>query len=120
VITTKIKAILKNNNIEHKTETTAYLNTDGDTLYYVESDSEKTVVEVDFINKILRRDNKKLFLEYRFDLDKETESIIVDKELDQTLTILIKTNKFEITEKDIIIEYEIEGDNFIYSLRKED
>ncbi len=64
-----------------------------DVIKYVEN--KETIVEYNYRNNILYRENKDLIMKYRFDKEKHTLGEIRVKELEKDLKIKIKTNKIE-------------------------
>lgn len=80
-------------------------------IYYNESKSLLTEVKLNLKDKILIRDNKDYYLEYRFIENKETENKIKLKDLNQSLMIKIKTEIFEVSDNSVKIDYEVLDSN---------
>jgi len=74
-------------------------------IYYNESGNLITNMIIDLNNKILTRENKDYLIKYKLIEKKETTNEIIIKDLDKTIELKIKTEKFEITENKIEIEY---------------
>ncbi len=108
----KVKTQIKNNEEICDYTTTAVIN--NEKIIYTEKD--KTKVLYDFKNNELIRDNNKLRLKYKFDLNSKTEGSILIKDLDKVLNVYIKTNKL-INKKNIIeINYTLDKDQFEYKI----
>ena len=80
-------------------------------ITYNESNELLTEVKLNLKDKILTRENKDYYLEYKFIENEETENEINLKELNQILTMRIKTDKFEIEENKVEITYTILDSN---------
>ena len=80
-------------------------------ITYNESNEFLTEVKLNLKEKILTRENKDYHLEYKFTINEETENEINLKELNQSLFLKIKTEKFEIEENKVEIRYTIVDSN---------
>lgn len=80
-------------------------------IYYQESGMLLTDVSLDINNKILKRKNHDYYLEYKFLENEETENEIKLKDLNQSIIVKIKTEKFKITENKVEIIYTILDSN---------
>jgi len=80
-------------------------------ITYNESSELLTEVKLDLKDKVLTRENKDYYLEYKFIENEETENEIRLKELNESLSLKIKTDKFEIKENKIEITYTIIDSN---------
>ncbi|MBQ6323349.1 MAG: hypothetical protein IJI22_00775 [Bacilli bacterium] len=99
-------------NGEHKHETIA--NFEEGYVEYMESDDCTTIFN--YTNKTLKRENSRLIMDATFKENEETEWLVTTKELDRTFPLKVKTTKLEIVDKNIKINYTIEGIDFSYSL----
>ncbi len=84
-----------------------------DILKYKEND---TRVILDYTKHILIRENDNYKMIFHFN---DNQGTIITKENNISIDIPIKTNKIERKEKDIIIEYIIEEEKFLYQVEEE-
>lgn len=80
-------------------------------IIYQESKNLLTDVVLDLNNKILTRKNKDYCLNYHLLEDKVTENEVIINDLQKSLYLNIKTNKFEITDNKVEIKYSILDSN---------
>lgn len=80
-------------------------------ITYSESTDLLTEVKLNLKDKILTRENKDYYLEYKFIENEETENEINLKELNQILYLRIKTDRFKIEENKVEITYTILDSN---------
>lgn len=80
-------------------------------ICYKESSNLLTEVVLDLNKKILTRDNLDYYLKYELIENKETKNEIRIKDLNQNMILMIKTQKFEITENKIEIIYTVLDSN---------
>lgn len=85
-------------------------------LKYKENDDNKTTVTFNYENKILKRENDNIYLEYEFNKDKVTKGTIISKELGYELYVNIKTNGIILDKNNIYIEYCIEEKVYKYKI----
>lgn len=113
-----IRVTLKNNNSDITKETTGFFH--DDKINYIEEDNTKMVF--DYRDKTLLRETNNLRMNFKFEENKETLLKMTYKELDADMEIPIKTNKIEINDKNIEIEYELKNENekefFIYRIEE--
>lgn len=76
-------------------------------ITYNESNELLTEVKLNLKDKILTRENKDYYLEYKFIENEETENEIKLKELNQSISLKIKTSKFDINDNQLEIIYTI-------------
>lgn len=101
----KFNITLITDNIKKEYNLLGEYDKDNNIIYYNESGSLITSMTIDLNNKILIRENKDYLIKYNLLENKETTNKVTIKELNKTLDIRIKTEKFEITETKIEIEY---------------
>lgn len=80
-------------------------------IIYQESKDLVTDVVLDLNNKILTRKNKDYCLNYHLLEGKVTENEVIINDLQKSLYLNIKTNKFEITDNKVEIKYSILDSN---------
>lgn len=85
-------------------------------LKYKDNDENKTTVTFNYEEKVLKRENDNLYLEYEFNKDKVTKGTIVSKELGYELYINIKTKEIIFDKNNIYIEYCIEDKVYKYKI----
>lgn len=92
---------------------------ENDIIYYNENKGLVTSMKLDLKNKLLIRENKDYYIEYKLIENKETLNKIIIKELDKVLELRIKTEKFEITNNKIEIIYVLLDSNekVIYEIK---
>ena len=102
-ITENTNDIIDTKAIKNKNKINFY---DKDTIYKI------TIYEKQII---LVRDNKEFSHKFIFDIDNITKSEYYIKEINTTIEMPIKTNKLNISDSSIKIEYEIIDNNNKYS-----
>lgn len=80
-------------------------------IYYQESKELLTDVSLDLNNRMLIRNNRDYYLKYKFQENEETENEIKLKDLNQSIKLKIKTEKFKITNNKVEIIYKILDSN---------
>lgn len=112
----KLKITLKTADNYIDNEISGIYDEDREVLKYFERD--KTSVVLDLKNKTLIRNNNNIYLKYIFGLEKNTSNLLKVKGLNKELEIIIKTNKFNVTNNLIEIIYEIvdSKEQFIYKI----
>ena len=110
----RVKVSIKNDKIKDTYELNAIL--DNNRIKYKEDNGTTTIIDLD--NKELIRENNELRMNYIFKINELTEGYILIKEYNKKIIVNIKTNKLEIDNNNIYIEYEIENNIFIYKLEE--
>lgn len=108
------KSLVTVNNNSNEVNITIY--EDKNYLYYVDNDKEKTVNIYDYKNNILKRDNKEIYLELKFELNKKTKGVMEIKELNKKIDLDIETKMLSITDKLIEIKYMLNDEEFLYKI----
>ena len=109
----KITMITQNQKIEYIT--IGNYDSEKKELSYQEKQEVVTDVKLNLEKHKLIRDNKDFTMTYQFDLNKKTINTIYLKELDKTVDIQIKTEKYYYDNNKIEIEYIlIDSDDKIY------
>lgn len=80
-------------------------------LCYQESGSLLTEVILDLKQKTLTRENRDYYLKYNLLENEETENEIKIKDLNQSMILKLKTEKFNITDNKIEITYTVLDSN---------
>ena len=108
----KIKAIITTNN------ETIQENTIGSFINGIISykESDDTCVYLDITKNELIRENDSLKMHYIFNKDKNSRGTILVKEFGRPLDLIIKTTKVLRREKNIEIEFLVEGQIFNYKI----
>ncbi|MBR6949536.1 MAG: DUF1934 family protein [Bacilli bacterium] len=89
----------------------------NDTIMYIENDELHTRTTYNYEKNVLRRRNGEYKIEYQFDLKKKTEGIIETRE--HKAIVSIETNKININNDNIEIEFKVEGQPILYRIEKE-
>ena len=110
----KIKINIKNNKDNLKYNTTAILR--DNKIEYIEDNNTITIYDIE--KKQLIRNNNNIKMVYNFDKNKKTEGLITLKDSNIIVTVNITTNKIEIKDHDIKIEYSIEDEVFLYQIKE--
>lgn len=115
----KLNIVLITNNEVTEYNLLGEYDEDNNIIYYNENNNLVTKMKIDLKNKNLTRENKDYYLEYNFIETKETENKMILKELDKTLFIKIKTDKFELEDNKLEIIYTILDSNekIIYKVK---
>lgn len=90
-----------------------FINQSNSELSYIEKDKDKTFVNYDYLNNVLKRDNNSLCMEYDFNNE---NGFIFIKELNKKIDIDLKVKKLENTSKNIYIEYYINDELYKFEL----
>ena len=109
-----IKVSISNLEYSEKFNTRAIIQ--DNILKYREKD--KTIVKYYLDSNILERENNKLKLKYNFIIKNNTTGKIFSKELQKEVPISIYTNKILRQGNNIIVEYKIEKNIFIYRIEE--
>ena len=112
----KIKALItiKTDSQEENLETYCLL--EDNILKYLEND--KTKVFINYSKLEIIRENKKIRMELKFDIKKETLGKILIKEIKEEVIIPIKTTKINKNNKNLQLEYQIEDQRFFYQVEE--
>ena len=102
---TKFNIILITNQEKEEYNLLGEYDTEKEIITYKESKELLTDVTIDLKNKTLIRENKDYYLKYKFLKNEETENEIKLKELNQSIILNIKTNKFKKENNKLEIEY---------------
>ena len=86
-------------------------------IKYKENDN--TTVIYNYSKNELIRDNKDLKMNYIFDKDKKTIGKIEIKELNKIINLKIQTKELNKNKNDIKVNFQVEGNDFIYQLEEE-
>ena len=103
----KLNIILITNQQQQEYNVLGEYQKENNLIKYKESDKLLTEVKIDLKNKLLIRENKDYYLEYKFIENQLTENKIKLKELDQSLYLNIKTEKLEINDNKFEVIYTI-------------
>lgn len=103
----KLKVTVTTNNSKEEYSILGIYDEENKKIEYLENRDLVTNVILDYQHKTLKRDNKDYYLEYQLLEDKVTENKIEIKELDQSMILKIKTEKFRIESNKIEIVYTI-------------
>ena len=114
----KVKITIKTE--EETIEFDSYATYEEDYLYFVEEDSDKTVNIFNFKDKTLKRDNDKMYLELKFDLDNKTKNILMLKDIKENLDLEIINNELNINEKEINIRNNLNNIYYNFRIVKDD
>lgn len=101
----KFKIIIITNNSREEYQVLGIYNVENQRLEYQETKNLITHVILDLKNKILIRENKDYYLEYRLLENKVTENKIEIKEFSQNVILKIMTEKFMIESNKVEITY---------------
>ena len=107
-----IKVTIKNKESDISYETKGILL--NNELKYYEENNTKVVFNYD--NNHLIRTNDELRMDFTFDLKKKTKGKIEIEELDKELEVEIKTKRIERQDNNILLDYSIDEDKFIYRI----
>lgn len=107
----KLNITLITNEKEEEYNLLGEYDTEKKVITYSESNELLTDVKINLKERVLVRENKDYYLEYRFIENEETENKIKLKELNQSLYLKIITDKFELSENKLEIEYTILDSN---------
>ena len=107
-----IKVTIKNKESDISYETKGILL--NNELKYYEENNTKVVFNYD--NNHLIRTNDELRMDFTFDLKKKTKGKIEIEELDKELEVEINTKRIERQDNNILLDYSIDEDKFIYRI----
>ena len=93
-----------------KTKNEGYHSQKNQYLSYVETD--KTMVEFNYLDYVLKKDNEEIYLEYKFIENELTKGIVESREVKQKVLVDINTKSIEKYEKKIVIEYNLELEEY--------
>ena len=106
--TVLLKVNIKNNDVEENFEVEGILNTKSNILIYDDASSTNVL---DFNNNILKRKNKDIDLELRFDVEKPTLAKVFTCENSTPIFLNIKTLSIVKTDNKYSFKYKIEDQN---------
>lgn len=101
----KLRIAVTSNNSKEDYNVIGIYDKDNEKIEYYENRNLVTSVILDLKNKILIRDNKDYYLEYHLLENQITENKIDIKELNQSMILKIKTEKFTLLENKVEIFY---------------
>ena len=107
-----IKVSIKNKESDYSYETKGIIL--NNELKYYEENNTKVIFNYD--NNHLIRINDELRMDFTFDEDKVTKGTIEVIDLNKKLEVDIKTNKIEKEDNNLLLEYSIDEDKFIYRI----
>jgi len=107
----KLIITLITNEIEEEYNLLGEYDEESKIISYNENKQLLTKVKIDLIEKILTRENNDYYLKYKFIENEKTENEIKMKDLNQSIFLKIKTDKFEIEENKVKIIYTILDSN---------
>ncbi len=84
-------------------------------LNYIEKSNTEVLFDVK--KQLLIRDNKELYMEFDF---KNNKANIYIKDLKANTELLLKTEKINITNNKIVIQYTMENEDYLYQIEMED
>ncbi len=111
-----IHAVLKTQEKIYDYIVPAIYKEDEGIIIYKEKDSENTKTSFNYRTKELIRENASLNMNYHFNKDKNSQGTILIHGLGSTLTVTIKTIKLIRNDKNIEIEFLLEGQPFTYKI----
>ena len=86
-----------------------------DMIKYIEIDNTNVILDIK--NNILNRENEKIKMKLEFNIEEITINEIYLKDLNSTISIMVKTKEIIKRDKFYKVEYEIiDNDNFKYSI----
>lgn len=118
ILNLNVKLISKLENIDYTLK--GKYNKEKEEITYYEQDELNTKVKFNYENNMLIRENKNLYLEYKFINNEETKGKIYIKELNKQYEILINTKSIKRDKNNIEIEYILENINYKYIIREKD
>jgi len=107
----KLTITLITNEIQEEYNLLGEYDEEKEVLIYNESKELITEVKLDLKERVLERKNKDYYLKYKFIENEETENEIELKDLNQSIFLKIKTDRFEIIENKLEIIYTILDSN---------
>lgn len=110
----KVLITIKTDNQEEELETCCIL--EDNNLKYLEKD--KTKVFLNYSKLEIIRENKKIRMELKFDIKKETSGKILIKGIQKEVIIPIKTTKINKNNNNLQLEYQIEDQKFFYQVEE--
>lgn len=110
----KVLITIKTDNQEEKLETYCIL--EDNNLKYLEKD--KTKVFLNYSKLEIIRENKKIRMELKFDIKKETSGKILIRGIQKEVIIPIKTTKINKNNNNLQLEYQIEDQKFFYQVEE--
>ena len=113
----KYRVTIRNSDAEDKYAVSVHNDKEEKVLKYKENDGTST--SFDYENNILRRDNDKMSVEFKFILGETTKNIMSVKELEGNLEMDLLTKELSVTEDKIKVIYVINDLSFEYTLEKE-
>ena len=110
----RIKITIKNNETNYEYETDAILK--DNILKYLENNNTKVLYNYD--KNHLTRINEELRMEFKFDKNNKTKGIVTVHDINKEIPLTIKTNNIERINNNIVIDYSIENDQFLYKIEE--
>lgn len=107
----KINIILITSDKKEEYKLLGEYNSEKNIISYQESGDLLTEVVLDLNQNILIRENKDYYLQYKFIENEETENEMKLKDLNQSIKLKIKTEKFNVTNNKIEIIYTLLDSN---------
>jgi len=107
----KINIILITSDKKEEYKLLGEYNPEKNIISYQESGDLLTEVVLDLNQNILIRENKDYYLQYKFIENEETENEMKLKDLNQSIKLKIKTEKFNVTNNKIEIIYTLLDSN---------
>lgn len=111
-----IHTVLKTQEKTYEYNVPAIYKDDEKTLIYIEQDDQHTKTSFNYRTKELIRENDSLKMNYPFNKDKNSRGTIFIKEFNRSFDLIIKTTKMLRCEKNIEIEFLVEGQPFNYKI----
>ncbi len=112
----KILVTIKSNNQSMIYQTEATYDQEKNYLYYLEKDSDKTAVIYDYKKNILKRDNLKIYQEFKFISRKITINKMLLKDLDKYIDIEISTTKIINNYPELTVYYSLNEEKYLYKI----
>lgn len=97
-------------------ETLAIWQEQEEMIVYQEPTQEKTKVKFDFRKNELHRESNHVRMFYQFDIKKLTTGTIFVKELNQQLSVKLRTTKLIRNLNNISIKYQMEEESYQYKI----
>lgn len=111
-----IHTILKTQEKTYEYDVPAIYKEDEKTIIYKEQDEQKTKTSFNYTTKELIRENESIKMHYIFNKNKNSRGTILVKELGRNLDLIIKTIRILRWDKNIEIEFLVEGQHFNYKI----
>lgn len=99
--------------IEEKTYPALFHSTQNQIIY---QEKDKTITKVDLAQAKLQRENEELWMEYSFDESMPTTGYVKIKKLNQKVLLNLNTKKIIKEKKKFEINYQVENQDYKYTL----